>query len=224
MLADSVSKTLTQIASQPFRAVLWKSIGATIALFISFWFLLDATMEAFLFPLIEGWTWLTTALGWILGTGLVIGMGFLIAPVTSVFAGLFLDQIAETVEQKYYPDDPPGKALTLSQSMGITARFLGLILLANLVALALVLFLGLGVFIFFVLNGYLLGREYFQFAALRHHSLKEVEELRQQNAMTIFLGGMIIAALLSIPLLNLLTPLFAAALMVHIYKGLDRKT
>ena len=220
-LPSAISKTLSQLFSEPFRSVLWKSIGLTIALFFGLWLILQSLNSAFLTPLLVDYSWAATALTWVLGTGLILGMGFLIAPVTSVFAGVFLDEIAEEVEQKHYPLDPPGQPVSLSQSMGITARFFGLVLIGNFIALLLVLFLGLGVIIFFLLNGYLLGREYFQFAALRHRTFDDVEQLRKQHSGTIFLGGLAIALVLSIPLVNFFTPLFAGALMVHIYKRLS---
>ena len=226
MLLDAASRTLTQIVSPPFRSVLWKSIGLTIVLFVALWFALEAASATLLTPLIGPFAWggwVTTAIAWLLGAGLVIGAGFLLAPVTSVFAGLFLDDVAEAVERRFYPDDPPGEALSLARSLGITAKFLGLVLLANFVALVLVLFVGLGIVIFFVVNGYLLGREYFQFAALRHRSLAEADALRERHSGTIFLGGLAIAAVLAVPVINLLTPLFAAALMVHLHKLAARK-
>jgi len=77
--------------------------------------------------------------------------------------------------------------------------------------------------VFFVANGYLLGREYFQFAALRFMSPSEADELRHQTKGTVFIAGLVIAGFLTIPLLNLLTPLFAAAFMTHVYKKLEQK-
>lgn len=222
-LFGAISKTLTQLFSPPFRNVLWKSIGLTIAMFVGFWFVLQAANGAFLAPLLADYSWAATMVTWVLGAGLIIGMGFLIAPVTSVFAGVFLDEIAEEVEQRHYPSDPAGRPLPLSQTIGITARFLGLVIVGNLIALLMVLFLGLGVLIFFLLNGYLLGREYFQFAALRHRTLEEATQLQQRYSGEVFLAGLAIAAVLTIPIVNLLTPLFAGALMVHVYKGIEAK-
>ncbi len=222
-LFGAISKTFTQLFSPPFRNVLWKSIGLTIAMFVGFWFVLQAVNGAFLAPMLADYSWAATMVSWVLGAGLVIGMGFLIAPVTSVFAGVFLDEIADEVEQRHYPSDPKGVSLPLSQTISITARFLGLVIVGNLIALLLVLFLGLGVLIFFLLNGYLLGREYFQFAALRHRTLDEVAQLQQRYSGEVFLAGLAIAAVLTIPIVNLLTPLFAGALMVHVYKGIEAK-
>ena len=222
-LFGAISKTFTQLFSPPFRNVLWKSIGLTIAMFVGFWFVLQAFNGAFLAPMLADYSWAATMVSWVLGAGLVIGMGFLIAPVTSVFAGVFLDEIADEVEQRHYSSDPKGVPLPLSQTISITARFLGLVIVGNLIALLLVLFLGLGVLIFFLLNGYLLGREYFQFAALRHRTLDEVAQLQQRYSGEVFLAGLAIAAVLTIPIVNLLTPLFAGALMVHVYKGIEAK-
>ena len=223
MLIDSVSRSLSQLVSAPFRAVLWKSIGLTIALLVSLWFAMEALVSTFLMPFLGPWPWVATAVSWVFGAGLVVGMGFLIAPVTSIFAGVFLDDVALEVEQTHYPQDPVGKALPISTSIAIAVKFFGLVVLGNFLALILVLFLGLGFIVFFVVNGYLLGREYFQFAALRHMSVEQADRLREANTGTIFLAGLIIAGLLSIPFVNLLTPLFAGALMVHVYKYLAAK-
>ncbi len=223
MIPSAISLAVTQLLSKPFRAVLWKSIGLTIALLIGLWFALEALVSVFLLPLLGPWPWVSTAIAWLLGAGLVVGMGFLVAPVTSVFAGVFLDDIAESVEQAHYPDDLPGRALPLAHSLVITAKFFALVLLGNLIALILVLFFGLGAIIFFVLNGYLLGREYFQFAAMRHMDEAKVHALRRKYEGTIFLGGLAIAALLAVPIANLLTPLFAGALMTHVFKGLHER-
>ena len=77
--------------------------------------ILQAAHTAFLAPILSDYPWAATALAWMLGAGVVLGMGFLIAPVTSVFAGVFLDDIADEVEQRHYPLDPKGRPLGLAQ-------------------------------------------------------------------------------------------------------------
>lgn len=220
-LPSAISKSVSQLFSPPFRNVLWKSIGLTIVMFIGLWIILQAASSTFLAPMLVDYPWIISLINWLLGAGLIVGMGFLIAPVTSVFAGIFLDEIADEVEQRYYPHDPPGRALGVFDSARITIRFFGLVVLGNFVALLLVLFLGLGFLVFFLLNGYLLGREYFQFAALRHYSMEEVAALQSRHGLEVFLAGLAIAAVLSVPVLNFLTPLFAGALMVHVFKGIE---
>ncbi len=223
MLVTAITSTIPQLFSPPFRQVLWKSLGMTIALLIGVWFGLEFLISTFLLPVLGPWPWMTTALSILLGGGLLVVMGFLIAPVMSIFAGLFLDDIAEVVERTHYPNDPPGSEVPVMRSVGLSLRFFVLVVAANIAALLLVVFFGLGVVIFFVVNGYLLGREYFQFAALRHGTEAEADALRERHTGTIFLAGLVIAALLAVPIVNLLTPLFAGALMVHVHKALAKR-
>lgn len=91
-------------------------------------------------------------------------------------------------------------------------------LLVNAVALPLVLFVGFGVLVFLVANAYLLGREFFELAALRHHNEQTVRRLRARHSGKIFAAGLIVAAFLAVPMVNLLGPLFATAFMVHFQK------
>ena len=218
MLVDAAARSLNQLFAPRFRSVLWRSLGLTIALLVGLWFAAEFAISTFLMPFLGPWPWLTTALGFLFGAGLFIGAGFLIAPVSSVFAGLFLDDVAEEVERRHYGDAAVGQAMPMGASIWIALRFFGLVVLANLITLVLFLALGLGVVVFFVANGYLLGREYFQFAALRHVDEAQAHELRQRHGTAIFLGGLMIAGFLAVPILNLLTPLFAAALMVHVFQ------
>src|SRR5690606_19179734 len=138
--------------------------------------------------------------------------------ITAVIAGFFLDDVAEIVEREDYPQDPPGRALPMMAAALVSVKFLALVVVANLFALLLLLVPGVNIAAFFVVNGYLLGREFFEFAAMRFRPEAEAKALRRQNAGTVFLACLVIAVFLSVPLLNLLTPLFAAAMMVHLRK------
>jgi CysZ protein len=152
-----------------------------------------------------------------------MGLALLIAPVTAIVAGLFLDDIAEVVERTGYPGDPPGRALPALQSLVLAIKFFGVVILGNILALLLLLVPGINIAAFFIVNGYLLGREFFEFAAMRFRPEAEAKALRRKHAGTVFLAGLVIAALLAVPLLNLLTPLFAAALMVHLHKAVSMR-
>ncbi len=72
--------------------------------------------------------------------------------------------------------------------------------------------------IFFLATAWLLGREYFELAAMRFCPPDEAKALRKRNGATVYMGGLLIAAFVSIPIVNLATPLFAMALMVHVHK------
>lgn len=210
----AASKALNQLFTPPFRSVLFKSLGMTVALLV----LAIIGLETLFGSLVTLPGWLETTLQILGGLGLVIGSVFLVGPITSLIASLYLDAIAEEVEKTYYPADLPGRELPVVKSMWLAAKFFLVVVIVNIVALFLLLVPGVNIVAFYVANGYLLGREYFELAAFRHMPLEEARRLRQQNGMRVFLSGLVIAVLVSIPIVNLLTPLFATAFMVHTFK------
>src|SRR5690606_16443492 len=143
--------------------------------------------------------------------------------ITAVIAGFFLDDVAEIVEREDYPQDPPGRALPMMAAALVSVKFLALVVAANLFALLLLLIPGVNIAAFFVVNGYLLGREFFEFAAMRFRSEADAKALRRRYAGTVFIAGLVIAGVLAIPIVNLLTPLFAAAMMVHLHKMISAR-
>jgi CysZ protein len=168
--------------------------------------------------------WIEKAIQWLGGLALVVGSIFLIPPVTSLIAGLYLDDIAAQVERTNFPADPPGRELPALQAIGLALKFFIVVLLVNIVALFLLLVPGVNLIAFYLGNGYLLGREYFELAAMRHLAPADAKKLRKANRLTILLCGLVIAGFASVPILNFVTPLFATAFMVRIYKGLARRT
>ncbi|RUT81101.1 MULTISPECIES: sulfate transporter family protein [unclassified Mesorhizobium] len=226
MIFDAARTAALELLSPPFRAVFLKTLGLTLLALVALWFGLTSLVEWLALP------WLQTLLpgipswaGWLGGIiaaiVLAFGMALLIAPVTAAVAGLFLDDIAEVVERTDYPGDPTGRAMPALRSLVLSARFLGVVILGNIVALLLLLVPGVNIAAFFIVNGYLLGREFFEFAAMRFRGEEEARALRRHYAGTVFLAGLLIAAFLAVPLLNLLTPLFAAAVMVHLHKAIS---
>ena len=169
------------------------------------------------------WGWAELTLDILAAVGILIGAVFLVPPVTSLVAGLFLDEVAERVEAEDFPADPPGQALPFVRSLAMTLKFFGVMLVVNLIALALLLVPGVNLVVFYIANGYLLGREYFQLAAMRFRGEEEAAELRRRYGISIFLGGLIIAVMVSIPILNLATPVFATIFMVRLHKRLTRR-
>ncbi len=220
MIYEAASRSAREILKPRFRSVVWKSLGLTILLFFGMWLGMQMLATNYLFPFLEGWTWVTSIIAWVLGVGVIFGAGFLLAPTSAIFAGLFLDEVAEHIEETHYPDQRKGTPMPLGDSITLAIKFAVMVIVVNLVALMLFLFAGLGIIVFFVANGYLLGREYFQFAAMRYRPEKEAHKLRRKHWGTVFIGGMVIAGLMAIPIFNILTPIFAAGMMVHLHKSL----
>ncbi|TCT12026.1 CysZ protein [Tepidamorphus gemmatus] len=218
MIADALA-ALSDVVSAPFRRVLLRSLGLTIAVLVGLWLLLVSVIGSYL---VLPWGWLETLVDWLAGAGLLVGMVFLVAPVTSLVAGLHLDEIAETVETTAFPGDRPGVALPIGQSVVLSLKFSGLVILANLIALVLLLVPGVNLVAFYLANAYLLGREYFELAALRYRSYEDARNLRRANGGRVFLAGLLVALMVSIPIVNLLTPLFATSLMVRLHRRIGR--
>ena len=73
------------------------------------------------------------------------------------------------------------------------------------------------------MNGYLLGREYFELVSLRHLDVEAARRLQKRFRFRIFMAGLVIAAFATVPILNLFAPLFATAFMVHTSKRIGLK-
>src|SRR5277367_1644383 len=229
-MLDDAGKALAQMLSPPLRAVLWKSIGLALALIIVVAIALDrlilwlvgagsVAVENGLGPHAHA---PATAIAWVLsvaaGLGIVVGSVFLMPAVTAFVASFFADQIAEEVEREYYPSDPPGVALPLWLALLEGVRTALLAVVVYIFATILLVFAGFGAVIFFLATAWLLGRIYFDLAAMRFRSPAEAKALRRRNGGTVYIAGLLIAAFVSIPIVNLATPLFAMSLMVHVHK------
>ncbi len=232
MLA-AAAQALSQMFSAPFRAVLVKSIGLALILIVIIGIGLhhllawvadagEGLAEQTLGPNAHGpLAVLAFILSIAAGLGILVGSVFLMPAVTALVASFFVDDIALEVERSRYPGEPAGQPLPLMRAAIEGGRTALLAIVVYLVALPFLLFAGFGAFIFFFCTAYILGREYFELAALRYRSVAEVRALRKQHSGTVFVAGMFIAAFVSIPVLNLATPLFGMAFMVHLHKRLS---
>ena len=216
MLRD-VIEAINDMASPPFRGVMIKSVGLTALVLAVSGFGLDWLVLHYV-HVSSGW--LAAAISFAVGLGLVVALVLMAAPVASFAASLFIDEIAEIVEREIDPLGPQGRPVPMWESLIFSARFTGLTLVVMLAALVLIFLPGIGFLVWIGANAYLLGRQYFELAAMRFGSAPEAERLRRRFAGPVFLAGLVIAGFVSIPLLNLTTPLFAAALMTRVHKRL----
>ncbi len=214
MIADALD-SFAQIFSPPFRRVMAKSLGLTTAILV----LAGVGLDRLALSLVHvGPAWVSAVLSIVVALGLVAGLIFLAPPTASLVAGFFLDEIAAIVERAIDPGGPLGRPLPIAPSLAMGLRFAVLSILVNLVVLLLTIFTGVGLVSFFVLNGYLLGREYFEFAAMRHVSAVQARRLFREHWGLVYLAGAIVSAFVAVPFLNLLTPLFATSLMTRVFK------
>ncbi|MBC6408200.1 MAG: EI24 domain-containing protein [Rhodobacteraceae bacterium] len=229
MIVDAFSKALGQIGDPRFRSVIFWGVGLTISLLIGFaiGFVQLATWlvgDSVTLPLIGEVTWLNTVAGWSSGLVTIVLSGFLMMPVASAMISLFLETVAGAVEDKHYPHLPKAEPIPFVDGSIDAIGFLGVSIVANLAAFALyLLFTPLAPFIFWGLNGFLLGREYFTLAAMRRKGRDRARALRKKHAGTIWAAGTLMAIPLSVPLVNLLIPILGAATFTHIYHALEKR-
>lgn len=222
MLVACALAALRQTFSPPLRAILWKSLGLTLGLLVLLWFGLTRLVQAFQashhvsaqYPILDALAY------YLAGFGLFVALAYLTPAISILVAGFFLDEAAEIVERTDFPGDPPGRAMPFGTAMLHAVRFAGVSLLVNLAALAIFFVPVIGIAAFFSANAYLLAREYFEMAAARFRPLPEASAMRRSFSLRTLAAGGIMAALLIVPVLNLLTPLFGIALMVHLHKRL----
>jgi len=231
-MLDDVISALTEMFSPALRAVLWKSIALALVLVLLVGVVLD---RAIIHLLGAGSAAVeqqfgthaqlpVDAIAWMLSVGtslgIIVGSVLLMPAVTALVASFFADQIADEVERADYPDEPPGRALPLPLAVweGIKTALLAIVI--YLCAAPLLLFAGFGAVIFFLATAYVQGRTYFELAAMRFRPVAAAKALRKRHAASVFIGGLFIAAFVSIPIVNLATPLFAMPLMVHMHKRL----
>ena len=234
-MIDAATKALAQMFTPALRTVLLKAAGLALILIV----IIGIVLQRFLSALAQqGATWAEqtsgfaphaawSALAWLLSImaslGIVTGALFLMPTITAFVGSFFVDETADAVEREYYPAEPAGRALPFLRALLEGLKIAFLTLLVYFCALPFIFFAGLGVIILFLANSYLLGREYFELAAMRFRLPHEAKAMRKANAAYVFLCGMVIAVFVSIPVVNLATPIFAMAFMVHVHKRMSGK-
>lgn len=230
MIFSDALKAIGQMGDPAFRGVLLRGIGLTILLFaggaaLAVWGVGALLPETLSLPWIGEVRWLDDLAAGTVALLLTFGSVFLMVPVASAFTSLFLDEVAEAVERVHYPSLPPAPGQPWLQALTDSLRFLGIIVVANVCALAVYLvFPPAAPFLFFALNGWLLGREYFQMVAMRRMDAAAARDLRRRNAGQIWAAGALMALPLSVPFLNLLVPVLGAAAFTHLCRRLDGPT
>jgi len=223
MILSAFLKSLGQLSDPRFLKVLGLGVGLTLALLVAF-YVAFVTLVGWLVPdtftllWIGEITWVDTAISWAAVPLFLILSIFLMVPVASAFMGIFLERVADAVEDVHYPTLPPARAIGLRESLADAARFLGVLLAVNLLALlAYLVFAPIAPVLFWVVNGFLLGREFGQLVALRRTDAAGARAFRRRHSGTLFAAGVLMAVPLTIPVVNLLVPILGAATFTHLY-------
>jgi CysZ protein len=226
MILQAFLRALGQLGDRRFRRVVFLGVLLALALLFAayaafvqlIWWLSPDSIDL---PVIGPVSGVDTLLGWA-SLFLMIGLSvFLMVPVASAFTGLFLEDVADAVEDRHYPALPPATPLSLAEGLRQSVNFLGLVIAVNAGALFLYPFVGPGIpLVFWAVNGFLLGREYFSLVAQRRLPMTEVKAMRRRNRWTLWAAGTLMSAPLSIPILNLVIPVLGVATFTHLFHRL----
>lgn len=226
MIVGDFFKALRQLTDRRFRKVLWMGLGLTVILLFCMtallvWVAQWLSPETTSLPGFGEITWVGDFFSLAAIFVMLFMSVFLMVPVASAFTGLFLEDIADAVEARHYPDLAPVPRLGLYETLRDSINFFGVLVAVNLLALALYIPLGpLAPVMFWVVNGYLLGREYFQLVAMRREGREGANALRRKHRGRVWIAGTLMAVPLSVPLVNLLIPILGVATFTHQYHRL----
>jgi CysZ protein len=223
VILSSFLAALSQLGDGRFLKVVALGVALALALlgavYVGFVQVIDwLTPDTLTLPWVGEVTWIDNLLGW---GSLVLMLGlsvFLMVPVAALFTGFFLDEVAQAVEDRHYPGLPAARHRGFADDLLASLRFFGVLIVVNALALIGYFVVGpLAPLLFWAVNGYLLGREYFQTVAMRRLDRAQAAALRRANVGTIWLAGALMAAPLSLPLINLVVPVIGVATFTHIF-------
>lgn len=228
MIFSDFARALGQLSDKRFRRVLWLGLGLTVLLLIAVtagfvglidWFIPEDSVLPFLGEV----KWVGDLASGVAILFMLFLSMFLMVPVASAFTGLFLEDVAQAVEDKHYPHLPPAPRTPFYESLRDSINFFGVLIAVNLVALMLAIPFGpFAPMLFWAVNGYLLGREYFQMVAMRHHGRAAASQLRRKYWWRVWMAGTLMAVPLSVPIINLLIPVLGVATFTHQYHRLAK--
>jgi uncharacterized protein involved in cysteine biosynthesis len=214
-----------QLGDPKLRGLIWWSLLVSLVLQVGIavlaWWLLKSFAHF-------DTRWINDAVSWATGAGMVV-LAFLLFPASfGIVISIFMEQIADIVEAEHYPQLGKARGIPIWTGIWTGVVFLVAVIVLNLVMLPfyiLALFVaGLGAVLFYAINGWLTGRVYFEQVALRRLDPAGVKAWRSANAGVLWLTGIVIVFLGTIPVVNLVVPVLGVAAMVHVAQGLKPPT
>ena len=225
---SSLVLALGQLADGRVLRILLKTLGVSLVLFAAVawagWYSLDALLD-----------WAGLDEGLFAGAGTLrevaallmalLGLWLAWRIVAMAVINFFADEVVQAVEARHYPSAAAAaRDLPVAEQVSTSLRAASRALLVNLAALPFalaLLFTGIGpALLFWGVNAVLLGRELQDMVWLRHRHGK-ADPAPVARGERLLLGGAV-AALLTLPFVNLLAPILGAAAATHLIHRKDR--
>jgi CysZ protein len=220
-MVSAFFKALGDLSDPRIRSVLWQSIGLSIITAMLLWgglsWLLSSTELIGDVPLIGGW--LETATDWLISM-VVFALVILLLPAfLGIYASFYIETICRAVEARHYPHLAAPRNQSIIEAAIIGLKFGGLLIVFNLLLLVFIFFPPIYLVLGWAVNGHLLGREYVEMVGFRRMDPKQLRDYRLTKRGPIFMSGLMLAVVASLPVVNLLLPLVGTSMMLHVFEA-----
>lgn len=228
MIFDAFIRAISQAFDSRFIWVLAKGLALTVGVLIALWFgwiwiMTLIIPETIWIPFVGEVAWVATVLTAGSYIGFLFISVFLMIPTAAAFINIFSDEVVDAVEHKHYPHLDQPSPLPLSDAIWESLRFLGIVILANIAVLILsIIFIPFAPLIYILINGLVLGREFYFAIAARRNSADDARRLLKKNIGPIWIAGALLMVPMSVPLFNLIIPILGVAAFTHIYHATQK--
>ncbi len=222
----SIERTLSQIFEPAFLKVFILGILTTVVAIVATWFLANYLKSQIILTQFD-WQWVNDFFQWLLDVDWIFNiiffflMGIFFPPIATVFMSVYLDDIVDAVEDKFYLNTKAGMRLGVGHLAYLAVRLAFMIVLLNIIVIPLYIFFlwlpFVPLIIFYTLNSYLLGWGYYEMVAVRHLGVREAGQHRKSIRGQVLGGGFVITMLYSFPVINLTAPILGAAILAHLF-------
>lgn len=213
---SAFSRAIGQLGDPAMRRAMWAGLLVAIVVFAGLWSAIGYLLAN---TALFAWGWLETVTDLLGGLATLVLTWVLFPGIVSGVVAMMLEGIAAAVEARHYPHLAKAPGLPFSEALSTTLKFLAAMVVLNLAMLIFLFFPPVFPFVFYGVNGYLLSREYFEMVAFRRLGSADVRALRKAHRGSLFVVGVVVAFLLTVPGVNLLAPVVATAVMVHLLEA-----
>jgi CysZ protein len=222
-MLSAIEKSFGQLFDPKLRWVVLKSLALALVLYVVLWLLLRWAGRSI--PTVDI-GWLDEALRWLASLMAFVAPLLLFPIFFGMMVGLFLDEVADAVEARHYPELGVARGTPIWSGLWSGVKFLLLMLGLNLLLLPIYIVLlfipPTGLILFYAVNGHLTGAMYHEGVGLRRRSARETRALRSVDSGKVWMAGILIMLMGTVPFLNLLAPVVGTAMMVHVAQALRR--
>ena len=217
-------RSAREIFQKPLRSVVFKAIFASMVILVVVLAVLVFGLLNLEIPLLDQLPW---PISWLVETSLeflaisfFIFLGSILFPwVLSLVIAFFLDEIVTVVRESNYNNkfsETTGNSLAIIYAVkfGVLTSLINLVCLP--IYLILLFFPIMSLVFFYLVNGLLLGREYYGLVTIGYVASKERRAVFKENRLQVYLAGLFIAFMMTIPFINLIAPVLGSVMMVHL--------